>query len=770
MSKSFKTKTFSYIGKIDLSDQLTVSYGKHRSGWKYALKWLKDLHNPDGYLFDSFIEKTFFWNPKGIRPHYRPWIGFIHVPPNIPDWFLGEQSNEKIFNSDAWKRSLPYCEGLFTLSEYHRRDLEEKLSIPICALQLPTSTPHLKWKWDKFESNPEKKIIQVGWWLRKLHSIFRLKSSKYHKMIIKPLHLKFIDDLFNHEREILKQNGLFSEELYHTARTIGYLPDKDYDKLLGENLVFADLYESSANNLIVECIVRNSPVLVNPLPGVVEYLGKDYPLYFNDLEEAVEKAENLDLVYKAHRYLMNHQNKNKLSGSYFLESFMHSSIYKKLEPDLGTKIKRLKSYLDETQSEISQRSKEISNKERYILKLEDEQVQHQLMLKEKEERLADLEGELNQYGKEIKKLENEVLMWMKKYDEKDSQLKKVLKSRSYKIGHACLKPLKVVYKNIKSLKKSKPGKSDKLKVAFIDHSFHKKSKATLFLINLLKKSFDVEIFWDNAWKGGYRVDLENVIKKGFTTILLFQVYEISDREIDLIKNINLVVIPMYDGSAHFNQEFWAKFRSAKFVNFSKSLHFKLIKYGFNSKYFQYFPDPKKYKQYDTDFSELKGYFWQRTNQITWKNIKRIIKGNEFTKIHIHKAIDPPGYPLEIPTKKEIERYDMTFSSWIRSKKNYLETTRDFNVFFAPRLYEGIGMAFIEAMAMGKCVVAPNCPTMNEYIRHGINGLLYDHKKINPLDFSNVEKLAINAKKYINEGYKQWVDSEKAIIQFILSDV
>ena len=41
------------------------------------------------------------------------------------------------------------------------------------------------------------------------------------------------------------------------------------------------------------------------------------------------------------------------------------------------------------------------------------------------------------------------------------------------------------------------------------------------------------------------------------------------------------------------------------------------------------------------------------------------------------------------------------------------------------------MAFLEAMAMGMCVVAENQPTANEYILSGQNGILYggDQEKI-----------------------------------------
>ncbi len=61
------------------------------------------------------------------------------------------------------------------------------------------------------------------------------------------------------------------------------------------------------------------------------------------------------------------------------------------------------------------------------------------------------------------------------------------------------------------------------------------------------------------------------------------------------------------------------------------------------------------------------------------------------------------------------------SSWFRDAGEYLDMLAAANVFFAPRRAEGIGMSFLEAMAMGLCVVAPRGPTMSEYIENGRNG-------------------------------------------------
>ena len=72
------------------------------------------------------------------------------------------------------------------------------------------------------------------------------------------------------------------------------------------------------------------PVIVNRLSAVVEYLGEDYPLYFEDLAEVAQMAEDEDLVLAAHQCLMDNPLRKKLTGDYFLKSVAESDIYRAL--------------------------------------------------------------------------------------------------------------------------------------------------------------------------------------------------------------------------------------------------------------------------------------------------------------------------------------------------------------------------------------------------------------------------------------------------------
>ena len=92
----------------------------------------------------------------------------------------------------------------------------------------------------------------------------------------------------------------------------------EYDDLLSKNIVFVELYDSSANNLVIECIARNTPILINPVGGVVDYLGKDYPFYFNTLEEASYKLQNKELIKETTNYL---KNKSEVNSKIDINNF-----------------------------------------------------------------------------------------------------------------------------------------------------------------------------------------------------------------------------------------------------------------------------------------------------------------------------------------------------------------------------------------------------------------------------------------------------------------
>jgi hypothetical protein len=100
---------------------------------------------------------------------------------------------------------------------------------------------------------------------------------------------------------------------------IKYLDDfNEFDILYSENIIFVNLFDASANTTVIECIVRNTPIVINRLEAVEDYLGKDYPLFFNDINEVPMLLNNYKKIYDAYLYLKE-MNKDDLKINHLIK-------------------------------------------------------------------------------------------------------------------------------------------------------------------------------------------------------------------------------------------------------------------------------------------------------------------------------------------------------------------------------------------------------------------------------------------------------------------
>lgn len=304
------------------------------------------------------------------------------------------------------------------------------------------------------------------------------------------------------------------------------------------------------------------------------------------------------------------------------------------------------------------------------------------------------------------------------------------------------------------------------KIALIDHSYHKKTLSFSFLVNILGKYFNIDLYWDHSWNKGEPPDYRSIAEKKYSILVFLQVLP-PPAVLRVLNPENIVIVPLFDGSRHIKDVRWLKYHRVRFLNFSKTLHEKLVGLGLESLYVQYFVPPMQ-TGITTGYQKPRGFFWQRTDLITWEHIKMLIPDGEFENFHIH-AVPDPGAGFFQPGENDIKKYNITFSRWFESKNDFLLKMNRANIFFAPRRYEGIGISFLEAMAMGMCVAAPDEPTMNEYIRNGTNGLLYDYNDLRPLDFSNFKTIGENAFDFVKENHKKWVGAEEEIVNYIAGE-
>ena len=250
---------------------------EHRGGWKSVLENFahNDIYNSNSNidLFD-ILESNFLWNTKYICKNR--WGGIIHCTPKTPP-YLNCININKLFENLNFINSLKRCMFIVTLSRYITNFLEKKfkilnLNINVYTLKHPVETNGVKlFDISKFSLNNNKLLIQIGQQLRKMTSIFRVKINKSYKKLwlTGTRNLNKCNELLNKEFDYfeLDRRAFIEVQMYYTKTF------EEYDDLLVKNIVFVDLFDAAANNTVLECIVRNTPIIINKCEGVIEYLG-----------------------------------------------------------------------------------------------------------------------------------------------------------------------------------------------------------------------------------------------------------------------------------------------------------------------------------------------------------------------------------------------------------------------------------------------------------------------------------------------------------------
>ena len=123
-------------------------------------------------------------------------------------------------------------------------------------------------------------------------------------------------------------NLRLQEHLEQAVQQAAQLDDEAWELVFARNLLLMHYYGLCTPSLLQASVAHHTPMLVNPVPAVVDYLGEDYPLYYSFYQEAAEKAADLDLVVSAHQYLAR-LSREEQSGP---ERLWHS-LWESLEPE-----------------------------------------------------------------------------------------------------------------------------------------------------------------------------------------------------------------------------------------------------------------------------------------------------------------------------------------------------------------------------------------------------------------------------------------------------
>ena len=300
------------------------------------------------------------------------------------------------------------------------------------------------------------------------------------------------------------------------------------------------------------------------------------------------------------------------------------------------------------------------------------------------------------------------------------------------------------------------------KALFVDHEFHRKTRSSDFFLDIVREGFEVEVYYltpDTTADVGVLAAAADA-----DVVMLWQMDFLAP--VFRAMGKPTIVIPMYDGSAAMPDLHWAFATGARFFNFSLALNERIRLLGGETMLLRYFPAPVKESELPR-FDRLNAFFWQRRpdHGVHFDLVNGLV-GAELDKFHLHNVPDVAGdFGVRVPADA---RYEFTESTWFPKKTDYEDTLKASNVFVAPRVAEGIGLALLEAMSRGMLVLAHDAPTNNEYISNGLNGILF-HKDVHyhPIHIRGAaQRMGRAAWRTVVEGYQSWLASFPAILAWI----
>ncbi len=220
----------------------------------------------------------------------------------------------------------------------------------------------------------------------------------------------------------------------------------------------------------------------------------------------------------------------------------------------------------------------------------------------------------------------------------------------------------------------------------------------------------------------------------------------------------LVFLPAQDPALMPDPEDWAPFAhrdDIRVICFTSKQHQRLARLGVNTFFFRYFPEAAAQSRRDgppKDPTSPRAVFSPQGDRPSWETVKTLFADMPDLPFHLHLPDDPASQP-PIDWEAESAARPLTIAAGDPADCRGLVGAGDIHV--ASRAFEEVGGASLAAMAAGGCVIAPDTPAMNEYITHGVTGLLYDIDAPQPLDLSGHGAMARRALRTVVDGHREW---------------
>ena len=228
------------------------------------------------------------------------WVGILHGIAGESR----EQNLNRYFSSPTYRECKDNCILLLTTSEHTRQHCKTKTSIPVQTLLHPKPDTGHRFNIDQYFSRPT--LRHSGFFARNISHFINLNSN-----LIKLINCDRQARLKTYESHLSDNDSIIFRN--------GFLEPDDYIELLTTTIGYAFYDDCSASTSILEHIMSHTPVVINKIPPIVEYLGEDYPMYLDDLPDNIDKRlTDRAFIQEVSDYLAIRSTKKELSVEYFI--------------------------------------------------------------------------------------------------------------------------------------------------------------------------------------------------------------------------------------------------------------------------------------------------------------------------------------------------------------------------------------------------------------------------------------------------------------------
>lgn len=280
---------------------------QHFYGWGYIVNQFtkKTKLYKDGIVLDTWVDQRNDRKQLELLTNNK-WIGVLHATPSkINNYFL-----DRFIYSENYRLSKDTCLSLITTSEHSKKHLESLTDSPVRVLLHPKPDTGHYFDLDYYLANPS--IRHSGFYARNINNFLNFKTN--------------IDKIIYSDREnrdIIYTSALKKNEsrVFYKSK---YLKDLNYIDLFTKSIGYSFFDDCSASNSILEHIMSHTPLVVNRIPPVEEYLGKDYPLFLDCINDDNDKLLlDRNFIKNVSQYLKVISKRKEFTLNYF-NNYLHT--------------------------------------------------------------------------------------------------------------------------------------------------------------------------------------------------------------------------------------------------------------------------------------------------------------------------------------------------------------------------------------------------------------------------------------------------------------